>query len=92
MSAGAAGIAIIGVDDIAIVVPGLGTFTGVDDDDTVFAAQAGAGIAYAISPSAILTLDYRFFATADPEINAAETEYRRHDIRVGVRFPFGPGR
>ena len=88
---GGAGVAIISIDDVKAL--GM-SFPLKDDDDTVFAYQAGAGIGYAISPSTTLTLDYRFFATEDPEFedefgDPFEAEYSRHDLRVGLRFLFG---
>ncbi len=52
------------------------------------AGQVGAGIAFGISDSTALTLDYRFFATADPDFNNLKTEYMRHDARLGLRFRF----
>ena len=91
---GGAGVAIVSVNDAAV----FGTLLPVaDDEDTVFAYQAGAGIGYAFSPSTTLTLDYRFFATEDPDFkdvigDSFEAEYSRHDIRVGVRFRFGAER
>lgn len=60
---------------------------GVDDDDTVFAYQAGVGVGI---PVAIVTVfgGYRFFATADPEFEGTDAEYRSHNVEVGVRLGF----
>ncbi len=89
---GGAGLAIISINDPKIIVPGVGTIVGADDEDAIFAYQLGAGIAYEISDSTDLTLGYRFFATADPDFNNLKTVYMRHDARLGLRFRFGPGR
>lgn len=60
---------------------------GVDDDDNVFAYQAGAGVGV---PVGVFTLfgGYRFFATADPELEGTDLEYRSHSVEVGVRIGF----
>ncbi len=65
----------------------------VDDDDTVFAYQFGAGVGYEISEMIILTLDYRYFATRDPKFTddfgeKVTSEYRSHSFGVGLRYYF----
>ena len=85
---GGVGISNISVSDVAISGVPLA-----DDDDTVFAFQLGAGIGYEVTPTTTLSLDYRFFSTADPDFIAVDgtpfgSEYHRHDIRAGVRFSF----
>ncbi len=72
--------------------------TLVDDDDTVFAYQFGAGIGYVVSSSRdleefVVTLDYRYFATADPSLTDAvgdgfDSEYSSHYLGVGMRFQY----
>ncbi len=42
-AAGGAGVAIVSLNDPEVVIPGEGTLVGEDEDDTVFAYQAGAG-------------------------------------------------
>ncbi len=59
-----------------------------DDDDTVFAYQAGLGASYDISPMTALTLGYRFLGSSDPDYSGTEVEYDAHEIRGGVRFHF----
>ena len=65
---------------------------GIDDDDTVFAYQVAAGAAFELMPSLALDLGYRYFATADPEFEDAagtfESEYKSHNLSLGVRFQF----
>jgi outer membrane protein OmpA-like peptidoglycan-associated protein len=68
--------------------------TSINDDDTVFAYQGIAGVSYNLSPQAQIFADYRYFATQDPEFNAAsgvgvDGEYASHTVLVGVRFFFG---
>lgn len=83
---GGIGFAEINVDNATV----LGVFLA-DDSDTVFAYQAGGGIGYSLSDSLILSLDYRYFATADPDFTAVggvpfEAEYGRHDVRLTLRW------
>ncbi len=64
-----------------------------DDEDVVFAYQFGAGLSYPINPTMLISLDYRYFATSDPEFEDADgddfdSEYRTHNIGLSVRFRF----
>ncbi len=64
-----------------------------DDDDTVFAYQLGAGLSYPLNPKLSISLDYRFFATADPELEDVDgdnfdTEYRSHNLGLNIRYRF----
>jgi outer membrane protein OmpA-like peptidoglycan-associated protein len=70
-----------------------GTLTG-SDDDNVFAYQGIAGVAYGVTPNLKLSIDYRYFATEDPEFEAVgggtiDTEYQAHTVMVGLRYEFG---
>ena len=64
----------------------------VNDDDTVFAYQLGAGIAYEVSPDLTVSLDYRYLATEDPSLESSiigrdfDSEYDGHYIGISVRF------
>jgi opacity protein-like surface antigen len=62
------------------------------DDDGVFAYQFMAGLGFAISKEVSLDLQYRFFATDDPEFSkygaAFEYEYMTHNVMAGLRFNF----
>ncbi len=69
----------------------------VDDSDTVFAYQGIAGVAMPLNDLVALSLDYRYFATADPDFTTGsgtgvEGEYANHTIMVGLRFSFGAPR
>lgn len=59
-----------------------------DEDDTVFAYQLAAGVAFAVNPYMTLDLGYRYFATSDPEFDEIEAEYDSHNISLAVRFSF----
>lgn len=61
---------------------------GVDDDDTVFAYQAGAGIGFALNDKVTLDLSYRYMGTQDAEIEGEDLEYGSHNILAGVRVQF----
>lgn len=83
-----AGIARVSADSIGTTLT-----TTVDDDDTVFAYQAIAGVEYAIHPNLYAGLDYRYFRTADLEFTSAaatqvDADYENHTITVGLRYLF----
>jgi opacity protein-like surface antigen len=85
---GGVGAATISVNDAAIL-----GIAFADDGDTVFAWQVGGGVGYEVAPVWILSLDYRFFATADPDFNAVgggpfSSEYESHWVSVGMRYTF----
>lgn len=61
---------------------------GLDEDDTVFAYQVGAGVGYAINEKVTLDLKYRYFATSDPEFDTTEMEYSSHNFYAGIRVAF----
>ena len=85
---GGVGIANVSFNDVAV----LGV-TIVDDDDTVFAYQVGAGLRFELAQSVDLSLDYRYFATEDPEFDDVtgfpfESELDSHIVRLGVLITF----
>jgi opacity protein-like surface antigen len=57
-------------------------------DDTVFAYQVMGGGAIDLGPQLKLDLQYRYFATADPDFGHVEAEYRSHNFLLGLRFGF----
>jgi len=82
------GFAVISLNDITVLGVPLA-----DDSDAVFAYQFGVGLGYALTRDATLTLDYRLFATLDPDYVDPDgipfsSEYFRHTVRVGVRWDF----
>lgn len=65
----------------------------VDDDDVVFAWQVGAGARLSLTDNLSLSLDYRWFATSDPEFEHEgnedfESEYSSHNFMAGVAYSF----
>ena len=70
----------------------------VDDRDTVFAYQVGAGIGYEFplpeGRSVTVSLDWRYFGTQAPTFTGAvtgnefETEISGHDIGIGLTYGF----
>ena len=85
--------------DAQIITPFLGPSAQVvDDDDTVFAYQFMAGLGWNVSPTITLTLDYRYFATTDPEFTPGNafipgspdltSDYNNHSFNLGARFKF----
>lgn len=66
----------------------------VDDTDNQFAYQGIVGAAYSITPNLKLGLDYRYFATLDPEFSTSagtkvDGEYSAHTVMLGLRWEFG---
>jgi len=72
------------------------SFAGIeiaDDSDTVFAWQIGGGVGYEVSPGIVVSADYRYLATTDPEFEDAlgakfDAEYSSHNIMISVRGHF----
>ncbi len=79
------GCAKVEVNDFNI--PGSG-LPSENDDDTVFAYQIGADVAYAVSEKVSLDVKYRYFATSDPDFDGTEVEYSSHNIYAGIRVNF----
>ncbi|ALG75102.1 membrane protein [Azospirillum thiophilum] len=69
------------------------TLNGASDRDWVFAYQGIVGASYDVTDTVALTLDYRYFATVDPEFElgpvTSKGEYRNHTILAGLRYSFG---
>jgi opacity protein-like surface antigen len=66
---------------------GLGVI--LDDSDVVFAYQLGAAVGYEVIQDLVIGLDYRYFATADPEFNYNgnwSSEYGAHDLMFSFRY------
>jgi len=73
--------------DLSITLPAEDNkrFSG---DDTVFAWQVGAGVGYAINEKLTIDLKYRYFRTADVEIDTLTVPYSSNNIYVGMRYTF----
>jgi outer membrane protein OmpA-like peptidoglycan-associated protein len=64
------------------------------DEDTVFAWQGIAGVAFPLSSNLDLALDYRYFQSLDPDLRLAsgtqiEAEAAAHTVLLGLRWYFG---
>ncbi len=70
---------------------GLGAAVVDDDDgdnDTVFAYQAIAGVAWHVSPSWALTATYTYFGTDDAKLDDSDLSYSSHNFMAGIRLKF----
>ena len=95
---GGAGFAALHIEDTFGTVatgPLAGARTQVyfDDDDAVFAYQAGAGLEIALNRRLSLDLGYRYLATAQANFNNnfnTETtlKFKSHNAAVGIRVKF----
>jgi len=69
------------------------SLNGFSDKDVVFAYQGIVGASYAVTDNVAVTLDYRYFATLDPEFDlgpvTSKGEYHNHTILAGLRYSFG---
>lgn len=67
-----------------------------DDEDIVFAWQAGAGIGYLWDERTVVSLDYRYLRPDDPSFDFAggdgeiDSEYKGQSLMVGLRYVFAP--
>lgn len=73
----------IGVANVELEIDGAGS-----GDDTVFAYQVAAGVGFMLNAQTTLDLQYRYFATEDPNLEGVEAEYSSHNVMVGARFNF----
>jgi len=62
--------------------------TGSEEDDTVFAYQVAAGASMAVTENLDIDLQYRYFATEDPEFDGLEAEYDSHNLMFGLTLYF----
>lgn len=65
----------------------------VNDDDSVFAYQLGAGVGYEVAERVTLDLGYRYYTTDDPDLTDSsgadfESEYENHSVMASVRYAF----
>jgi opacity protein-like surface antigen len=58
------------------------------EDDTVFAYQFIFGGSFATSNAFSVDLQYRYFATDDPEFDGVDAEYGTHNVMIGLRQSF----
>ena len=65
-----------------------GGITMGSDDDSGFAYQFIAGVAYSFAEVWMMQLEYRFFGTTDPSYGGTDSEYMSNNLFIGVRFNF----
>jgi OOP family OmpA-OmpF porin len=86
---GGLGVANVEFDGHGAAGPG----TVMNDDDTVFAWQAIAGMGYEISSNIVLDVQYRYFNASDVSLTSvsgasSSTDYESHAVLGGIRFKF----
>ncbi len=64
-----------------------------DTDDSVFAYQFMAGVAYTINSNISVDLSYRYVGTSDPSLDdvdgsTVDFEYNAHVVSLGVKYTF----
>ena len=61
---------------------------GVDEDDTVFAFQLGAGCGIVLGEAVTLDIGYRYMGTSDADYNGTKATYGSNNIMAGIRVDF----
>lgn len=56
--------------------------------DDVLAYQLAAGLAFAVSDSMKIDIQYRLFGTDNPEFKELDGEYMTHNLMIGLRSSF----
>ena len=76
--------------DMAIAADGevVAGNTGVSDEDTVFAYQAMAGVEFPVTERVDGRLGYRYFRTADADIEGDDIGYAMHNFEAGLIMRF----
>lgn len=89
---GGGGVGVANVDFDGHGTAGSGVV--MDDDETVFAWQAIAGVGFEISQSIVLDVQYRYFNAAGVSLTDitgifnSSTDYQSHAVLGGIRFKF----
>lgn len=78
----------IGVDRVKVEDLSIWSISMGSSDDTVFAWQVGAGLAFAISDKISLDATYRYFGTSTPDFDGVPAEIGSNNISLGVRYNF----
>ncbi len=73
----------VGVANLEADIDGLGSA-----DDTVFAWQLAIGWDFSVNESLDFNVEYRYFATEDPDFNGLKMDYETHNLFVGLRLSF----
>jgi OOP family OmpA-OmpF porin len=79
----------LGIGAGAAYIKGKGV---IDDSDVAFAYQGIAGVNVKVTPNVVLSADYRYFRTADPQLKengvSADFDYVNHTGMVGLAYRF----
>jgi opacity protein-like surface antigen len=59
-----------------------------DEEDNVFAYQAGAGCGIALNELIVFDVSYRYMGTSDTDLDGTKVSYGSHNLLAGVRFNF----
>ncbi len=83
---------------LAVLMTSDGTVNGTGrtidrSNDTVFAYQAGGGVAYDITKNVTLDLGYRYFGTTEGTLKTSvgtteKVDFSNHNVILGVRYNF----
>lgn len=73
----------VGFSTLDLTIEGMG-----NGNDTVMAYQLAAGAAFALTDKASIDVQYRYFATEDPDLDGLKTEYATQNLLFGVRLMF----
>jgi len=90
---GGIGVAALHLSDTFGTSDGSRTLLYLEDDDSVFAYQVGAGLEIALNRSLSLDLGYRYFATTKGRFDSSydidtELKFQSHNAAVGLRVKF----
>jgi opacity protein-like surface antigen len=86
----------VGVANVEFDSHSAGGTTVLNDDDTVFAWQAIAGVGFEVSPGWVLDVQYRYFNASDVSLTStpvagsvsSSTDYESHAVVAGIRWSF----
>jgi len=62
----------------------------INDNSWALAYQAGAGLAWALNDSSILSAQYRYFGTSEADLGNQENALDSHEILFGINIHFNP--
>jgi len=86
----------LGVANVEFDGHGAGGTVLMNDDDTVFAWQAIAGVGFEVAPGWVLDVQYRYFNASDVSLTStpaagsvsSSTDYESHAVVAGFRLKF----
>lgn len=63
-------------------------FSDDTESDSVFAYQGIVGLRFNLDQDLDVVIDYRYFATADPDFDSTKAEVNTSNVGIGIRFGF----